>query len=268
MYLSRFGFRGRVYPDQSGARPGAGPEAYPDMADAARSRRIWRSSPCRRRRRPRPSAPVPRRSVKVAIVMASGFGETLNPDGPRDRRRHGRRRARRRHAPGRPELAGPRQFRHWRDRQLLDDVRRDGAGGRPGRHREPERRHERRALRRAARARTRHPPRARHRERCGHHARGAGVRGAAGSGGPSPAALHRVDSRRRGAGACRGVRARARRADRRGEVRAHVARRAGGPIAHRRARQRRSRRRCVPARARHLARRTTCTAWCAPRSCT
>ena len=80
MYLSRFGFRGRVYPINPSRERVQGTKAYPDVASLPESPDLAVVAV--------PAAQTPEavracaaKGVKVAIVMASGFGETLNPAG-------------------------------------------------------------------------------------------------------------------------------------------------------------------------------------------
>ena len=219
VYLSRFGYRGRIYPINAARDQRPGRASLSGSGARFPRRPTSRSWRCRRRRRRTRCARAPPAASRSAIVMASGFGETPNPE--RTSERGGawwRTPAQRRHAAGRPEFAGPREFRHRRRRQLLDDVRRGRAGRRPGRDRQSERRDERGAVRPAARPRHRHPARARDGQRRRRHARRAGPRGRARSRRPPGAALHRVDPRSGAARAGGGGSARARCAHRRGEV--------------------------------------------------
>ena len=238
MYLSRFGYRGRVYPINPTRDRVQGAQAYPDLALAARG-----SGP---RGRGRTGGADPGYGSRLRRPRRQGghrhgLGLRRNPEsrGTSDRGGHGRRRPRGGHAARRPEFAGSRELRHGSRRELLDDVRRSRAGGRPGRDRQPERRDERVAVRLAARSRHRHPARARDGKRRGRHAPRADLRGRARPRRPARAALHRVDPRSGAARAGRRGGARARSADRRGEVGPDRARGASGAIAHRGARQRR-----------------------------
>ena len=151
-----------------------------------------------------------------------------------------------------PNSQGPGQLRHRRGRELLDDVRRDGAGRRPGGDRQPERRDERGAVRPAAQPQasvsaTRTRPATTRTSR---------------SSELTLAVVHDPDVRlvllyieairdpdvlARAAA----VGARTRPPDRRGEIGPHGARRAGGALAYRCARQRRSDRQRLLARSRH-----------------
>ncbi len=80
MYLSRFGYRGRVYPINPARDRVQGAQAYPDLGSLPEVPDLAVVAV--------PGAQTPdtvracaARGVKVAIVMASGFGETLNPEG-------------------------------------------------------------------------------------------------------------------------------------------------------------------------------------------
>jgi acyl-CoA synthetase (NDP forming) len=80
MYLSRFGYRGRVYPVNPSRDVVQGLKAYPDLASLPEVPDLAVVAV------PAAQAPGTVRAcaacgVKVAIVMASGFGETMKPAG-------------------------------------------------------------------------------------------------------------------------------------------------------------------------------------------
>ena len=170
--------RGKVYPinptraEIQGVQELSAPRRPAGSARDGDRRGRRATAPSRR------STSAPRRGVKVAVVMASGFGESDPVGGEAAEQRMMRARPRKTgmRIVG-PNISGPGEFRHRRDRELLDDVHRGAAAGRPGRDRQPERRDERRAVRPAAPARHRRAPHARDRQRCRRDGRGARDRG-------------------------------------------------------------------------------------------
>ena len=147
-YLSRFGFQGAIYPINPNRAEVQGVRCFPSLAALPEAPDVAIVAVPGDRRLPRSTNAPPRREARhrdeLGLRRTRRRGQAQG-DGAWPRARvpgHAHRRA---------ELAGAGQLRHRRGRQLLDDVHRGAAAGRPGRHHQPERRDERGALRPAAR---------------------------------------------------------------------------------------------------------------------
>ena len=123
-YLSRFGFKGKVYPINPNRNEAQGYKAFPIWPRCPKCRRS-RSSRCRATRRSRRWRSALPRGVKVAMVMTSGFGETADPAAQEKQRLMAERGRAERHAHHRAQHAGARQLRHRGGPELLHHVPRD-----------------------------------------------------------------------------------------------------------------------------------------------